>query len=84
MVAQDAAATEAAEAAAEVSAMTGMTNPGVVRQRAGAGGGGGARERDPTGDEAVMGAASEGVGGFEILDETGERVRARFLQFLLE
>jgi len=64
---------DAAAAAAEVAAMTGVN---VARQ------GGGSRERDPTADEAVMGAAE--VGGFEILDETGERVKARFLQFLME
>lgn len=63
---------DAAAAAAEVAAMTGV-NP--ARQ-------GGTRERDPTADEAVMGAAE--TGGFEILDETGERVKARFLQFLME
>jgi hypothetical protein len=69
--------TEAAEAAAEVAAMTGV-NP--ARQRAS--GGGTRQQRDPTADQAVMGAAQEG--SFEVLDETGERVRARFLQFLLE
>jgi hypothetical protein len=68
---------EAAEAAAEVAAMTGV-NP--ARQRAS--GGGARQQRDPTADQAVMGAAQEG--SFEILDETAEHVRARFLQFLLE
>jgi hypothetical protein len=70
---------EAAEAAAEVAAMTGV-NP--ARQRGRAFGGGARQQRDPTADQAVMGAAQEG--SFEILDETGERVRARFLQFLME
>jgi hypothetical protein len=73
---------DAAEAAAEVAAMMGVNPANIGRQRAGAGGGG--RQRDPTADEAVMGAAGEGVGGFEILDESGELVRARFLQFLME
>lgn len=70
---------EAAEAAAEVAAMTGV-NP--ARQKGRAFGGGARQQRDPTADQAVMGAAQEG--SFEILDETGERVRARFLQFLME
>ena len=73
----------AAEAAAEVAAMTGVNPAAIGRQRVGAGGGGG-RQRDPTADEAVMGAAAEGIGGFEILDESGELVRGRFLQFLME
>ena len=42
------------------------------------------RARITTADEAVMGAAADGVGGFEILDETGERVKTRFQQFLME
>lgn len=65
-------ADDAAAAAAEVAAMTGVN---VARR-------GGQRERDPTADEAVMGAAEQG--GFEVLDETGERVKQRFLQFLME
>jgi hypothetical protein len=35
-------------------------------------------------DEVFMGAAAEGIGGFEILDETVERVKTRFQQFLVE
>lgn len=42
------------------------------------------QERDTTADEAFMGAAAEGIGGFEILDETVERVKTRFQQFLVE
>jgi hypothetical protein len=66
----------AAAAVAEVAAMTGVnmaTSSSSSR-----------RERDTTADEAVMGAAADGVGGFEILDETGERVKTRFQQFLME
>ena len=62
-------AAEAARAAAEVAAMEPTAN---------------GRRRDPTGDEAVMGAAAneEGVAGFEVTDETGEHVRQRFVDFL--
>ena len=63
----------AAAAAAEVAAMTGV-NP--ARR------GGGQARRDATADQALMGAATEG--SFELLDETGERVKTRFLQFLME
>lgn len=42
------------------------------------------QERDTMADEAFMGAAAEGIGGFEILDETVERVKTRFQQFLVE
>ena len=60
---------EAAAAAAEVAAM-----------------GRGRRGRDTTADEALMGAVGgdEGVGSFELLDESGELVRQAFLQFLSE
>lgn len=34
--------------------------------------------------EVVMGAAVNGISGFEILDETGEWVKVRFQQFLIE
>jgi hypothetical protein len=61
---------EAQAAAAEVAAMERPTNRG----------------RDPTADEALMGAApnEDGVAGFEIVDESGELVRQAFLQFLSE
>jgi hypothetical protein len=65
----------AAAAVAEVAAMTGVNMATSSSSR---------RERDTTADEAVMGAAADGVGGFEILDETGERVKTRFQQFLME
>jgi hypothetical protein len=61
---------EAAAAAAEVAAMERGPN---------------ARGRDPTGDEALMGATGEeGVGNLEVVDESGELVRQAFLQFLTE
>jgi hypothetical protein len=61
---------EAAAAAAEVAAMERGPN---------------ARGRDPTGDEALMGAiGEEGVGNLEVVDESGELVRQAFLQFLTE
>ena len=66
---------DTAAAVADVAAMTGVNM---------ASGGTSRRERDTTADEAVMGAAADGVGGFEILDETGERVKTRFQQFLME
>ena len=92
MVAQDDTAApipvtdaEAAEAAAEVAAMTGMdeSRRGATETRS-------RRRRRSTGTRSdsrrstSWAQPAEGVGGFEILDETGERVRARFLQFLLE
>ena len=40
------------------------------------------RGRDPTADQAVMGAAEED--NFEIMDESGELVKSRFLEFLME
>ena len=42
--------------------------------------------RNPTGDEALIGAAgnAEGVGSFEMVDEVAELVKERFLQFLME
>lgn len=61
---------EVAAAAAEVSVM----------ER-----GGRANRRDPTGDEALIGATgnADGVGAFEVVDESGELVKARFLEFLV-
>jgi len=44
------------------------------------GGGGGTRRRDPAQDEAVLGVAA--AGAYEALDEGGEMVRVRFLDFL--
>jgi hypothetical protein len=59
---------EAAAAAAEVAAMTQQT---------------GGRGRDPTADQAIMGATNdEGVAGMEARDESGELVHNAFLQFL--
>ena len=43
-------------------------------------GGGGTRRRDPAQDEAVLGVAA--AGAYEALDEGGEMVRVRFLDFL--
>jgi hypothetical protein len=60
---------EAAAAAAEVSVM-GQTSR--------------AQRRDTTGDEAMIGATADGVGAFEMVDEVGELVKDRFLQFLME
>jgi hypothetical protein len=59
---------EAAAAAAEVAAM---------EQR-------NTRGRDPTGDQALMGASNDdgNVDTFEATDESGELVRQAFLQFL--
>jgi len=44
------------------------------------------QRRDPTGDEAMIGATgnADGVGAFEMVDESGELVKDRFLQFLME
>jgi hypothetical protein len=44
------------------------------------------RRRDPTGDQALMGATGgDGVvGAFEVVDESGELVRQAFLQFLTD
>ncbi|CAB9507868.1 Maternal DNA replication licensing factor mcm6 [Seminavis robusta] len=62
---------EMAAAAAEVSVMdrTARTNG-----------------RSATGDEALIGATgnAEGVGSFEMVDEVGEMVSQRFLQFLMD
>ena len=60
---------EAAAAAAEVSVM-GQTSR--------------VQRRDTTCDEAMIGATADGVGAFEMLDEIGELVKDRFLQFLME
>lgn len=47
--------------------------------------GGRANRRDPTGDEALIGATgnADGVGSFEVIDESGELVKDRFLEFLV-
>lgn len=59
---------EAAAAAAEVAAMARQTD---------------GRGRDPTADQAIMGASNdEGVAGMEATDESGELVHQAFLQFL--
>lgn len=44
------------------------------------------QNRDTTGDEALIGATgnADGVGAFEMVDESGELVKDRFLQFLME
>lgn len=45
------------------------------------------RRRDPTGDQALMGATGTdagAVGAFEVVDESGELVRQAFLQFLTD
>lgn len=44
------------------------------------------QRREPTGDEALIGATAnaDGVGSFEMIDESGELVKDRFLQFLME
>ena len=44
------------------------------------------QNRDRTGDEALIGATgnADGVGAFEMVDESGELVKDRFLQFLME
>jgi hypothetical protein len=61
---------EAAAAAAEVAVMEGGNN---------------SRRRDPTGDQALMGALNEEGGvPFEVVDESGELVQQAFLQFLQE
>lgn len=60
---------EAAAAAAEVSVM-GQTSR--------------VQRRDTTGEEAMIGATADGVGAFEMVDEVGELVKDRFLQFLME
>lgn len=61
---------EAAAAAAEVATMARQTD---------------ARGRDPSADQAVMGALNdEGVAGIEAVDESGELVHQAFLQFLTE
>jgi hypothetical protein len=61
---------EAAAAAAEVAAMARQTD---------------GRGRDPTADQAIMGASNdEGVAGMEATDESGELVHQAFLQFLSE
>ena len=44
-----------------------------------------ARGRDPSADQAVMGATNdEGIAGIEAEDESGELVHQAFLQFLTE
>lgn len=45
---------------------------------------GGGRGRDPTGDQALMGASNDegNVDGFEATDESGEMVQTAMLQFL--
>ena len=60
---------EAAAAAAEVSVM-GQTSR--------------VQRRDTTGEEAMIGATADGVGAFEMVDEVGELVKDRFLNFLME
>ena len=63
---------EVAAAAAEVSVM----GEGASRNQ----------NRDRTGEEALIGATgnADGVGAFEMVDESGELVKDRFLQFLME
>lgn len=63
---------EVAAAAAEVSVM----GEGTSRNQ----------NRDRTGEEALIGATgnADGVGAFEMVDESGELVKDRFLQFLME
>lgn len=63
---------EVAAAAAEVSVM----GQGASRNQ----------NRDRTGEEALIGATgnADGVGAFEMVDESGELVKDRFLQFLME
>lgn len=61
---------EAAQAMAEVAAMEGSTQ---------------ARRADRAAEEALMGAtaaAEDGFAGFEVKDDSGDRVMGRFLQFL--
>jgi len=43
-------------------------------------------QRERTGDEALIGATgnADGVGAFEMVDESGELVKERFLSFLME
>ena len=67
---------DVARATAEVAVMQDGNN---ARRAAGAVG---ARTRDTTAEDALMGAAGEGVGGFELMDEEGEMVRVRFNEFL--
>ena len=67
-------------AAAEVSVMRDAGAGYNPRLATGSGGGGTRRRADPAADEAVMGVAD--AGGFEALDEGGEMVRVRFLDFL--
>lgn len=43
---------------------------------------GGAIAATTTGEEALIGAPGEGVGAFDIVDPTGELVKARFQEFL--
>jgi len=52
----------------------------TLGSRTGGTGGGGTRRRDPAQDEAIMGVAESGA--YEALDEGGEMVRVRFLDFL--
>jgi hypothetical protein len=60
---------EAAAAAAEVAVMEG----------------GNSRRRDPTGDQALMGALNDDGGvPIDAVDESGELVQQAFLQFLQE
>jgi hypothetical protein len=61
---------ERAEAMAEVAAMQG----GV----------GGRRADTRAGEEAIMGAAAADDDRFEVVDESGELVMQRFVQFLGE
>ena len=60
---------EAAAAAAEVSVMGQASR---------------VQRRDTAGEEAMIGATGDGVGAFEMVDEVGELVKDRFLQFLME
>lgn len=39
--------------------------------------------QDQTQQQALLGAADDGVAGFEVHDESGELVRERFTQFLV-
>ena len=55
-------------------------NPNPRGGTAGTGTGTGRRRGDPAQDEAVMGVAESGA--YEALDEGGEMVRVRFLDFL--
>lgn len=70
---------ETARARAEVSVLQeGNQNLPTGGRRAT----GGATAATTTGEEALIGAPGEGVGAFDIVDPTGELVKARFQEFL--